>query len=63
MTDKYVVYGTEGLFIANVCIVKADNQADAIQTAKDHAGFIGYRPVAKKVDETPEHGDVWAARV
>lgn len=60
-TEKYIVYGSDGYHIANVCIVKASGESEAIQRAKDHAGYVGSRPRAKKVDDNPEHGDVWAA--
>jgi len=59
-TDKWIVYGTEGSHIANVAIVEAGSQQEAIEKAKDYA-WMGTRPTAKQVKETPEHGGVWAA--
>ena len=60
-TEKYVVYGSEGYSLANVCIVEATSEEEAIEKSEDYATFVGSRPSAKKVDEYPEHGDVWAA--
>ena len=60
-TDKYVVYGTDGFNIANVVIVKARSEKEAIEKAKDDVEYIGSNPHAKEVESTPEHGEVWAA--
>jgi hypothetical protein len=60
-TERYVVYGKEGYSIANVCVVEASGEAEAIEKAKDHAGYVGSRPTAKKIEDALERGDVWAA--
>lgn len=60
-TERYVVYGSEGYSIANVCVVEASSKSEAIEKAKDHAGYVGSRPTAKKIEVALERGDVWAA--
>lgn len=61
--EKYVVYGSEGYHIANVCIVEATDEDAAIEKARYNVGYLGARPRAMKIEDHPEHGDVWAAVV
>lgn len=62
-TEKWLVYSTNGFHINNVAIVDASSEEEAIEIAADtDVSLQAGSSYAKKIEDTPEHGDAWAAK-
>lgn len=62
-TTTYLVYGHDDGRIGNVALVEANSEREALEIVEDSgAAWLGYRQTVRKVEEYPEHGDVWSAK-